>query len=512
MDSTSWRISRRAGVTPTGITLLVATVLAWNFAGPSLAGHSGGGTNLPARLVPFPIAAAVTGNNSSQVPPPGPPPAQPAFPSSQFASSQNATNTSYNPGPLYQSSFCWNWGGCNYNVCQVGSEVASQWLWDPIVVVNSPWKGSATGSSAVQVSSGFSFNFDQSNYIEDYSSHQVAANLSVSSGASAALFESDYWEVWHVYNQSETAPFWSYYWPNACQASWVPEITYESGFIQSYAVAPPETATLNIPNQVQFLNPQLNIDEYSLTGLRNFDYFSNNDGGAGTCTGPAWTATVTDSTTIAQSIGVTVDLTVGGVLSVSGGFSDFSSTTSTSAYSYSFPGYTGTWLFDSLNAQSGGILGFSYSSCSSGGGGGGGGGCVNIGTPILTPAGYVPVQKLKAGQSIVEFNTTSRQFFDGIFLSANVTKVPEVLSINQGELVVTPTDQPIWVMNSTFVGWLHDPQNLMVGDLLYDPVNNTWIPVSSLTILNEKTYVYDVQTSVANDYIANGFLVDMKMP
>ena len=305
-----------------------------------------------------PLAPAVISNNSSQLPPPGPAPSPPAMPSSQFASSQNATNTSYNPGPTYQYKVCWNWNGCKYNVCQVGNLVASQWLWDPIVVVNSPWAGSATGSTSVQVSSGFSFSFDQSNYIEDYSSKQVAANLSVASGSSAALFESDYWDVWQVYNQTDTAPWWSYYWPNACEASWVPEIISESGFIQSYSLAPAEIVTASIPNQIEFYNPQLGINEYSLTGLRSFDYFSNNDGGAGTCTGPSWTATVADSTTISQSVGVTVDLTLGGVLSVSGGFSDFSSTTSTSAYSYSFPGYTGTWLFDSLNAKSGGILAF----------------------------------------------------------------------------------------------------------------------------------------------------------
>jgi intein/homing endonuclease len=67
-------------------------------------------------------------------------------------------------------------------------------------------------------------------------------------------------------------------------------------------------------------------------------------------------------------------------------------------------------------------------------------------------------------------------------------------------------------MNNSFVGWLPDPQNLTKGDLLYDPVSNSWIPVPSLAVLAGTTYVYDVQTSVANNYIANRILVDMKMP
>jgi hypothetical protein len=142
---------------------------------------------------------------------------------------------------------------------------------------------------------------------------------------------------------------------------------------------------------------------------------------------------------------------------------------------------------------------------------GGGGGCVNFGTPVLTPTGYVPVQDLRAGQRILEYNVGSGGFFVGTFLSATVTDVSHVLSINRGELVVTLTDQPIWIRNMTFEGWLHDPQNLTAGDFLFDPLTDVWIPVQSLQVLNENTHVFDVQTSVANDYIANGVLVDMKI-
>lgn len=141
----------------------------------------------------------------------------------------------------------------------------------------------------------------------------------------------------------------------------------------------------------------------------------------------------------------------------------------------------------------------------------GGGGCVNFGTPVLTPVGYVPVQLLKAGDPVIEYNLANDQFFVGTFKSAAVTDVSHVLSINHGELVVTLTDQPIWIQNASFVGWLHDPQNLTLGDMMFDPLTGAWVPVTSLVVLNENTRVYDVQTSVSNDYIANGILVDMKI-
>src|SRR5208282_1765696 len=108
---------------------------------------------------------------------------------------------------------------------------------------------------------------------------------------------------------------------------------------------------------------------------------------------------------------------------------------------------------------------------------------------------------LVAGQSILEYNIGAGKFFVGTFLSAAVTDVSHVLSINRGELVVTLTDQPIWIRNITFEGWLHDPQNLTKGDFLFDPLTDVWIPVHSLQILNQSTHVFDVQTSVANDYI-----------
>jgi len=140
----------------------------------------------------------------------------------------------------------------------------------------------------------------------------------------------------------------------------------------------------------------------------------------------------------------------------------------------------------------------------------GGGGCVASGTPILTPEGYRPVQDLTAGEEIEEYDFLTQSLTRGAFVSGNSTGVSELVDINHGRLLLTPTEQPIYIENETFVGWLHDPQNLTVGDKIFDPVNGGWIPVTSVVLVDQKATVYDVVTSGFNNFVANGVLLDIK--
>ena len=91
---------------------------------------------------------------------------------------------------------------------------------------------------------------------------------------------------------------------------------------------------------------------------------------------------------------------------------------------------------------------------------GGGGGCVAWGSPILTPYGYVPVQKLKPGDRVEEYGVQNNTMFTGTILYNNRTESSSVVSINDGTLLLTPTDQPVFIRNSTYIGWLRDPQKL----------------------------------------------------
>ena len=86
-----------------------------------------------------------------------------------------------------------------------------------------------------------------------------------------------------------------------------------------------------------------------------------------------------------------------------------------------------------------------------------------------------------------------------------------VVDYGVGErLVLTPTEQPIYVRNSSFQGWLHDPQNLTSADKIYDPVSNTWLQVESVLLVSEHIQVFDVVTSGFNNFIANGALLVKK--
>jgi len=145
-------------------------------------------------------------------------------------------------------------------------------------------------------------------------------------------------------------------------------------------------------------------------------------------------------------------------------------------------------------------------------GGGGGGGCVAYGTPILTPQGYVPVQKLERGAPVVEFNFTTQTLTGGVLQWANKTRVTSLVDIDNGRLFLTPTDQPIFIRNSTFMGWLRDPKNLTEGDYTWNPINDSWVLVTNVSIVQQQTFVYDVVTSGLNNFVANGFLLDQKKP
>lgn len=141
---------------------------------------------------------------------------------------------------------------------------------------------------------------------------------------------------------------------------------------------------------------------------------------------------------------------------------------------------------------------------------GGGGGCVVKGSPILTPNGYVPVQDLKTGDAIEEYNFSSGSLVTGTVFSNNKTEVSQIIKVNNGTLLLTPTDQPVYIMNSTFIGWLRNPENLKPGDSIYNPLNNSWTQVWSVTLDNCHLMVYDLVLTAPNNFIDNGFLLDTK--
>lgn len=149
------------------------------------------------------------------------------------------------------------------------------------------------------------------------------------------------------------------------------------------------------------------------------------------------------------------------------------------------------------------------------------GGCVLNGTLIMVSQNKaIPVQDLSTGSKILSYDTADGKLVEEKVVSINVTHVTSIFNIDNGLLYVSgATDQPIYVMlpNGTaewiMVGYLN------TSDMIYDPVNNTWVPVTSFTTDHGNYTVYDLTGTkifssdgyLRSDYIANGILLDRKI-
>lgn len=142
----------------------------------------------------------------------------------------------------------------------------------------------------------------------------------------------------------------------------------------------------------------------------------------------------------------------------------------------------------------------------------GGSGCVAQNTRILLPDGkhFKKVQALKVGDEVMGYNVSSHEA-----MTVTVTKIIEtvnvstLLSINDGYLRVTTTEQPIYMRNSTFTGWISDPHYLTVGDQIFNVITNQWVTIYQIGLIQGHFKTYDVATNPLNTFVGNGILLDM---
>ncbi len=150
--------------------------------------------------------------------------------------------------------------------------------------------------------------------------------------------------------------------------------------------------------------------------------------------------------------------------------------------------------------------------------GGGGEGCVVYETNITLSNGeQIPVQDLKVGMKTLSYDPNTGELITTTVSQIKVLNSSYIMIIN-GNIEVTGLNiQPIFVkFENGSVGWT------MIGNLnytmqIYCPLNNTWVPVTSLKIIFGNFTVYDIMTArqisggyVYSDYIANGYLLDSK--
>lgn len=140
-----------------------------------------------------------------------------------------------------------------------------------------------------------------------------------------------------------------------------------------------------------------------------------------------------------------------------------------------------------------------------------GGGCVLSGTQVLTHGNETrSVDSLKPGQTIVGWDTMERRFVNETVLNNTASFVTQVDSINNGQLLVTTSDQPLYVRNGTWQGWIQNPNDLTAGEQLFQPATGRWLNITSIQLMSGNFKVYDLRVTAAKDFIANGLLAGDK--
>jgi hypothetical protein len=138
-------------------------------------------------------------------------------------------------------------------------------------------------------------------------------------------------------------------------------------------------------------------------------------------------------------------------------------------------------------------------------------GCLQEGTEITMADGSVlPIEDVKKGMSILGYDLETSSLVEEEVVYTEKTKCDTMVSINQGLLLATRIDHPMYVRNGTWQGWVADPQDLRTGMELYCPLNDSWIKINTLSYVLENVKVYQIGLSAPDNYIANGILCDRK--
>lgn len=136
------------------------------------------------------------------------------------------------------------------------------------------------------------------------------------------------------------------------------------------------------------------------------------------------------------------------------------------------------------------------------------GGCVAEGTEITMADGSLKtVERIGVGDQIRGYDPETKAWVTETVLTTTKTKLDGILSINEGALRVTLTDQPIYVRHDGFEGWVRDPQDIKVGWQVFDASAQSWIDVTSTEYVAGKVWVYDFLTDGPRTYLANSILV-----
>jgi len=148
---------------------------------------------------------------------------------------------------------------------------------------------------------------------------------------------------------------------------------------------------------------------------------------------------------------------------------------------------------------------------------GGGGGSVAAGTLItLADGSQVPVQNLKVGMKLLSYDMTTHQFvvttLDRFFTVVTRNQMEIKTATGKPLIVDQNPAQKLYVKLPDGTVTLLSVTELKVGYQLFEPLSQTWTPITDIHYQNGGNHVmYDLYTSGPGNYIANGYLDPLKM-
>ena len=236
--------------------------------------------------------------------------------------------------------------GIHYE-CRVLSNVANTtYLWTPVVLINSPYGGSASGSSTTEVYSQYSFSYGPCSYTT-LTSEDATYGVSATDGNSSGVFLLYKWVSYPTETYAVIGDGVNQY----CAQPYVSEISGNSlnvAYLGYYTGSPPSDAgePTNLPA----------YEGYNFVAFHN-GYTSDNSGYSA-CDAPGAQYSVSDSTfeTISAS---------GGYDTVSGDMPMILGTGASTSFTYIFPAY-GVWNVTFLGNGYPSALAFDYVSSNSG--------------------------------------------------------------------------------------------------------------------------------------------------
>ncbi|MEM3637637.1 MAG: hypothetical protein QXX17_01255 [Conexivisphaerales archaeon] len=236
--------------------------------------------------------------------------------------------------------------------CTLGNPIFTTQYWTPIILLNSPYGGSATGTSSTSVYAAFSIAG-----ITSSSQSSLANTISAQNGEAVGLFSLDNWTYYYGYNrlvpgEGKDQP---------CPGPYVAKDTYHSNKVITYPLLP--AGSQSDTNEItSFIAQDNQSGNYYPSITFSNGYTTNNDGYRNTCPGVSTSVQVSNTVIAEESFSISASYK--GVQYSTNGLIDFTVTTSSSqVYTYYFPGYFGIWYFDSLTGAANGALAFSYSHC-----------------------------------------------------------------------------------------------------------------------------------------------------